>query len=361
MTTGFSQQFETYIGSGFPLILVDTIEIERSIDAIADLVTEFNANLVHTNADEWLKTSGLKVYVWDCISGWHEYGRKHEKGGIIPNTITPADALRWLSTVEPDDGRGGNRNKPQSGVYIMQNFQFFWQDTLGLPEYIQLMKNFADVGKSNYQYLMLVGSGPLPKEIANYFVTMEFPLPDKKTIESIIGTHAERLGVKLKAKDIDIATSAVAGMTEQEIIGAVCVSVVKNQGKKIDKETLFDEKAKAVRKSQLLEYVHSVESIDTIGGLSALKDWIRQIAKAFANPKEAEKYGLPPAKGAMFVGVSGTGKSLTAKALANIFGVPLYRLDVGKVFSSLVGSTEANTRELLRLIDAVSPAVILID
>jgi SpoVK/Ycf46/Vps4 family AAA+-type ATPase len=114
-----------------------------------------------------------------------------------------------------------------------------------------------------------------------------------------------------------------------------------------------------VRKSGVLEYYDASETMQDVGGLDLLKDWLRKRRAAFS--QEARAFGLPAPKGVLLLGVQGTGKSLSAKAIANLWNLPMLRLDVGRVFGSLVGASEANMRAAIRTAEAVAPCILWID
>ena len=96
-----------------------------------------------------------------------------------------------------------------------------------------------------------------------------------------------------------------------------------------------------------------------MGGLEILKDWLGRRAAAFGEP--ARRFGLPEPKGLLLLGVQGCGKSLTAKAIASQWTLPLLRLDVGRIFSGLVGSSEENLRRAIRVAESAAPAVLWVD
>jgi len=124
-------------------------------------------------------------------------------------------------------------------------------------------------------------------------------------------------------------------------------------------DVIISEKEQIVRKSGLLEYYHSTERFDDVGGLDLLKDWLRKRQMAFT--ERAREYGLPTPKGVLLIGVQGCGKSLTAKAVASLWKVPLLRLDMSRIFSSLVGASEENLRNALRVAESVSPCILWVD
>ena len=128
---------------------------------------------------------------------------------------------------------------------------------------------------------------------------------------------------------------------------------------KKDKKDILEEKRQVIARSEILEFFESNSNQNDIGGLKALKVWLTQRYQAFS--KEAREYGLPIPKGVLLVGPQGTGKSLTAKSISKTWSMPLLRLDVGRLFSSLVGSSEARTRETILRAEAMSPCILWID
>ena len=116
---------------------------------------------------------------------------------------------------------------------------------------------------------------------------------------------------------------------------------------------------RSIARSELLEYCPSEATPADIGGLEVLKGWLDQRHRAFS--EEARRYGLPLPRGVLLVGPQGTGKSLTARAIAHSWGMPLLRLDVGRLFAGLVGASEARTREMIQRAEAMAPCVLWID
>jgi SpoVK/Ycf46/Vps4 family AAA+-type ATPase len=126
-----------------------------------------------------------------------------------------------------------------------------------------------------------------------------------------------------------------------------------------DIPTILDEKKQIIRKSGMLEYYEQTEDVHDIGGLEVLKEWLAKRRHAFSS--RAREFGLPLPKGILLIGVPGTGKSLTAKAVGRLWEMPLLRLDVGKIFAGLVGSSEENIRQVIHTAEAIAPAILWID
>ncbi|RYX99815.1 AAA family ATPase, partial [bacterium] len=119
------------------------------------------------------------------------------------------------------------------------------------------------------------------------------------------------------------------------------------------------EKKQIIRKSGLLEFYPTQEDMSTVGGLDNLKSWLNKRTEAFT--KKARDYGLPEPKGILLLGVSGSGKSLVAKAVSSLWQLPLLRLDIGRLFSSLVGSSEENMRKTIKTAESVAPCLLWLD
>jgi SpoVK/Ycf46/Vps4 family AAA+-type ATPase len=150
---------------------------------------------------------------------------------------------------------------------------------------------------------------------------------------------------------------AASGLTTIEAENAFALSVI--EGKVIAPAIIAREKAQAVKKNGLLEIIETNDSLESIGGLDVLKTWLLKRKDAFG--KRAIEYGLPTPKGLLIIGIPGTGKSLTAKATAKVFGVPLLKLDAGRIFAGLVGQSEANLRSVIQMAEAIAPCVLWLD
>jgi len=143
--------------------------------------------------------------------------------------------------------------------------------------------------------------------------------------------------------------AAAKVMTTFEAGNAFALSVVQLGG--LNAESIAQEKAQAVKKNGLLEIIHTEDSLESIGGLDILKDWLLRRKNVFS--KRAVEYGLPPAKGLLICGLPGTGKSLTAKATAKVFGLPLLKLDAGRIFAGLVGQSESTLHSVIQTEEAI--------
>ncbi|MDI6783335.1 MAG: AAA family ATPase, partial [bacterium] len=172
--------------------------------------------------------------------------------------------------------------------------------------------------------------------------------------------HSADLKFALSPEMREKILHAALGLTLKEAENVFAKTIV--QHGKLDEESIieiFSEKKQIIRKSGLLEYYATTENFDEVGGLEELKEWLKTRSLAFS--EQARLFGLPAPKGVLFIGVQGCGKSLSAKAVSALWKVPLLRLDMGRLFGSLVGSSEDNVRRAIKVAESVSPTILWID
>jgi SpoVK/Ycf46/Vps4 family AAA+-type ATPase len=171
---------------------------------------------------------------------------------------------------------------------------------------------------------------------------------------------AKKIDVTLNDDLIEKVINASRGLTESEVENLYAKLIVSNRAfDDRDLPLVVAEKKKLIRKSGLLEYYDFSESIDTVGGLVKLKQWLHKRGMAFS--QKARDFGLPEPKGVLLLGVQGCGKSLAAKATATLWNLPLLKLDVGKIFDAYLGSSEKNIREAIKIAEALSPNILWLD
>jgi len=246
---------------------------------------------------------------------------------------------------------------PEGSVILLRDFHAFLTDPN--PILARALKDELSMAKTQGKVIVILGCKlVLPPELEREITVIEFKLPDKTQQGTVLDSITESAKLKKIAGDErDLILDAATGLTTTEAENAFALSVVKS--KKIDPVIVAREKAQTVKKNGLLEIVEVKEGLDNIGGLDALKDWLLKRKDAFSN--RAVNYGLPCPKGLLIIGIPGTGKSLTAKATASVFGRPLLKLDAGRLFAGLVGQSEGNLRSVIQTAEAIAPAVLWID
>jgi len=237
---------------------------------------------------------------------------------------------------------------------------------LSNPEIIALLKRIAENNLYNDDYsatvFILSDIVVIPREIENYITVFDIPLPTTQEILKIINDFIEDLEIQVKEEVVNDIALSFKGLNEFQI--RQILNLAYQDGGYIDKEDkllILKEKEQFIKKSGMLEIVNFTETIEDIGGLENLKEWLMRKEIVFSNLDKAIKFGVDIPKGIMIIGMPGCGKSLTAKATASLFQIPLVRLDVGRLLGKYVGESEENMRKALKLAEAISPCVLWID
>ena len=203
----------------------------------------------------------------------------------------------------------------------------------------------------------------IPVELEKFITIFEVPLPDFEEIKHIVKTFADDYDENISQNSLDRMSNFLKGLTETEI--NILLNMIYSDGSFGSKEAerlIIQEKKQIIKKGQILEMIEANESLEDIGGLENLKNWLTKKSKVFSNIKEAKKFGVDTPKGVFIVGMPGCGKSLTAKATSILFdNIPLLRLDIGRLMGKYVGESEANMRKAIAQAEAISPSILWID
>jgi AAA+ superfamily predicted ATPase len=292
--------------------------------------------------------------LWDVAQGVTTLDGK-------PSTLggrDPGDTLEAIRAASQRQGRN---------VWIMRDLPAWLVGPTGVTTLRQL-RNLArslpgTPRESAQAVIVLTPNGDVPAELRNHATVIEWPLPDRAEIADLLDEALETMPDELKAKAApngqrDAAIDAAVGLTGEEAQACYARSLV--QLRRIDPVAVAKEKKRVITRERVLEWYDPIPGgLDSVGGLENLKSWLKARASAYS-PK-ARAYGLPAPKGALLVGVPGCGKSLTAKAIATAWGVPLLRLDLGALKSKFVGESEQNMRKAFKVIEALGRCVVWLD
>lgn len=203
----------------------------------------------------------------------------------------------------------------------------------------------------------------IPQDLEKLVTVLELDLPDEKEIRGIVDQFMEDNNIPtVYGGLLDEMSTAFKGLSESEIEDLLRLAVSQDgelTGKAV--KLIFDQKQQMIMKAGILEMIPLKESVEDIGGLENLKDWLQKKAKVFKDIKSAMEFGVTMPKGVLIAGVPGCGKSLSAKAAGKLFDVPLLRLDMGRLMGKYVGESEENMRKAIRLAEAISPCVLWVD
>lgn len=341
----FKEKFVNMVNAGFPYLYIPTYEEQRAQQQIIDLV--YHSGEIKTERD---------VYYWTQTDGLVKIPKEsNEPLSIINGTKDP---IKALENVEKADS---------PGLFIFKDIHVFFGSERGTHADFVLVRKFRDIlqalqgGRKNVVFLSpkLVIPCEMEKEIS----VIDFDLPTEEEIRKLLNTLCEGFSpeqMTLSEDEIQRLVRAALGLTMQEAENAFCRAIVSMKGlHKGALEIIHDEKNQVVKKTGVLEFVNTNLGIDDIGGLENLKNWL--IKRNNTWTEQSKLYNLPAPKGLLITGVPGCGKSLTAKAMSAIWGLPLLKLDMGRIFGGLVGSSEENMRKAIATAEAVSPSILWVD
>jgi hypothetical protein len=251
----------------------------------------------------------------------------------------------------------------EPAIFVFSDFHNF----IGDSSVKRTLRDLATMLRSTLSTVVLLSPVlKIPEELEKDLTIVDFPLPGRPQLEALLEQIARdiadnpALSVDLSPESRDAVVNAAVGLTLNEAENVFAKTLVLSQRLDAAQAPLiYGEKKQIVRKSGLLEYIEVEETLSSVGGLDRLKAWIAK--RRHAMDPRAREFGLPPPRGVLLVGVQGCGKSLAAKATANELQYPLLRMDVGRLFSKMVGETEFNIRRALSIAETVAPVVLWID
>ena len=324
----FNQEFELLLRSRHALIYISSLEEER-----VELAIKQSA-----------KTQGNRaVYIWDFVEGYQE-GNPNDMGLGRRN---PLQALEFVEKLP----------ESSAGIFILRDFHRFIEDI----SISRKLRNLARRLKSQPKNIVLLCPQiTIPEDLSEVLTVVEFLLPEKAEIRAEVERLLAATGHALESKLLDEMVRSFQGLS-LERIRRILAKAIATHGelRPDDIDLILEEKRQTIRQTQILDFYPAQENISDIGGLDNLKDWLLRRGGAFS--ERAQQYGLPYPRGLLLVGIQGTGKSLTAKAIAHHWHLPLLRLDVGRLFGGLVGESESRTRQMIQLAEALAPCVLWID
>ena len=235
---------------------------------------------------------------------------------------------------------------------------------------MQVIRRLRDVAhhvRDTYKSIVIVSPVMnIAPELAKDITVIEFGLPGPEDFNQLLARIVEdvkespQIQINLAGESRERLLHAARGLTLKEAENVFAKTLVLDG--KLDADdvsVVFSEKQQIIKKSGLLEYYDAQEEISHVAGLANLKDWLTKRTIAFTD--RAAKFGLPSPKGVLLLGVQGCGKSLCAKAISALWKLPLLRFDLGRMFSSLVGSSEENIRRAILTAESIAPAILWID
>ena len=334
----FQTEIETLIRARYPILYVITSEEMRAQQILVEIAARRQK----------------KVFEWTYSSGIVPAGASiQSQKGHNPATKDPLAALDLvIEQVEP-------------AIFLFKDFHPFLT-----PKDFAIIRRLKDIAlhlKNSRKTIVLISPVmQIPAELDKEITVINLPPPGKEDLAAVLDEavqdlrESQKVEINLDGEGRERLLQAALGLTLGEAENVFAKIIIKSQRLSAeDVNEVFAEKQQIIRKSGLLEYYAAEEDFARVGGLSVLKDWLNKRAVAFT--AEAHAFGLPAPKGVLLLGVQGCGKSLCAKAVSRLWQLPLLRFDMGRMFGSLVGSSEENVRRAIAVAESIAPAVLWVD
>lgn len=327
-----AHDLEVIVRSRFPLVVVESREEARVLETLDRLTTR----------NSW------PLFTWSATDGISRRDWRKER---VPETRDPEKALRHIE------------GSPQNGVFVLLDFHPY----LDNPIYVRLIKDIAQgYARTQRTLVFLSAKIQLPDELQRLSARFDMTIPNPDAIRLLVQDEARRWnrgnGEKVKAQHaaIDALVQHLVGLAEEDARRLI-VQAIQNDGAITadDLPAVLRAKHSLLGADDLLQLELDTAQFSDIGGLKTLKRWLEQRKAVFSG--DGAVAGLEPPKGILILGVQGSGKSLAAKSVAGVWGLPLLRLDFGTLYNKFIGETERNLREMLKKAEAMAPCVLWID
>ena len=359
MTPPFETTLKEMLNARIPLIYLLTFEEDRALQAIAQVAQSLKTpRKVYT----WTLTQGLKGGDLDFTDFDAALEQKtNDKAAIaMALGVGGAAALEALKKVE---------DMEEPAVFVFKDLHRHIEP--GNQQNLSVVRMLRDLVRplknSRRTIIITAPELKLPQELQKDVAVVDFAMPTYEYIlEDILKPMVEancktgRIGIELTEADMEQLAHAATGLTVQEAETAFARAMV-DDGKlnASDIEIILEEKRQIIKKSDILEFIKSDYTLEDIGGMENLKNWLRKRDQSWGDA--AREYCLPTPKGVLLTGVPGCGKSLAAKAVSAAWGLPLLRLDVGRIFNKYIGESENNIRLAIKTAEAIAPSILWID
>ncbi len=320
-------ELETLIRARYPIIYIVSWEEKRVEDALRTIARD----------------RGKKIFFWTITQGMVQ--NPNHRDNATRDPIAALDAVM--------DSR-------EQALFVLKDYHAFISDVT----VTRRLRDLTAALKTSYKTLIILAPNlKLPHELEKDVTVVDYGLPDHEDLDQLLEGIVQsvkdnpQVDTNLSEIERDQILKAAQGLTANEAENVFAKSLVEKH--KFDVDVILSEKEQIIRKSGILEYYPFSENIGDVGGLDLLKDWMEKRTVAFT--EKARDFGLPSPRGVLLLGVQGCGKSLSAKAIGSLWRLPLLRLDVGRIFAGIVGSSEENMRKAIRVAESVAPCILWLD
>lgn len=328
-----TREIEILVRAKYPIVWITSWEERRVEKAIRSVAEKLNRDL-HV----WSVTQGMKPSVSRGMVN-------AAKGTTLPSEL---EVLAQVHEAQ------------EFTIFLLKDFHHYMKDS----RVIRMLRDLASRLRGRAQTVFLLSPTlRLPTELEKDVSVLEFPMPGldeiSKQLDDVVDAVKDNksLDTTLEEADREAIVRSAQGLTADEIESAFARSLV--ESRKLSIEQIIEEKKQIVRKTEILQFYPAMNTMSDVGGHELLKDWLTRRTKSFTDA--AREFGVPAPKGVLMIGIQGCGKSLVAKAISAAWSLPMLKMDVGRIFGSLVGQSEENMRKAIRIAESLAPCCLWID
>ena len=336
-----SKSLTDYIKARYAVLVIESFEEERVLRELQGIAQSINHEL----------------YIWNSTDG---VTFANGSSASQEKTLDFTAALKFCENRAKEQG---SRN-----IFVFCDADGYLNSKAPAVNRRRLRDFAINIRKKGYvsNCIIIAPTFEITTDLQKEITLIDFPLPSREEVKEIISSFLnnykgmEGVTIDVNSELLEKFVDASIGLTKLEIDNSFARALVSNR--RIDASDLkgiLSEKKQIIRKTGILEYIDSQLNLNDVGGLQTLKKWLELRSHCFGD--EALKFGVKPPKGVLLTGIPGCGKSLTAKCVATAWNMPLLRLDMGKIFQGIVGSSESNMRLALKTAEAISPSILWID
>jgi SpoVK/Ycf46/Vps4 family AAA+-type ATPase len=391
MTDGLDR-LKVLINSSTPIVVMETSEEMRAVNMVRAACAELNmATFEWSIADGLLRSGantppeGPKISLQARIDQntiWTQAGRSQapartalSPGGAESDRLAravkasmgadsaAASATAIYNTREPVQALANMESMTVEAVFILKDFHRHMED----PVVVRRLRDVGQKFSANRRTVIITAPQiEMPAELATLVEYFDLPLPDRDRLREIIHDTFTRLSktytlkLELDATGVEAMSANLRGLTEEEAERAISQALVTRYALCPESVTdVLDAKKQLLRHSGMLEFVEASYNMAAVGGLENLKHWLGQRRGAWEDA--AREFGLEPPRGMILLGVQGCGKSLSARAVAGEWKLPLVKFDTSAVYDKYIGETEKRIRKVFQIAEGLAPCVLWID
>jgi hypothetical protein len=314
------------------LITIETVEEERVLALLHEVATDLR----------------LSLYDWSLTSGF----QRVQSSIHVEGTQEPLAALKHIGEIENTDA-----------IFLMKDLApHLTTASLG-----RQLRELTQKMTASHSTVVITGDPvELPKDLDALAIRFRLELPDDDELRDVVRavfdsfSARQRVRVELTREEAQHLVHALSGLTlaqARQVIAQTLVDDARLTAEDI--QNVIRCKGEIIQRGGVLEFFPPEKNTYQLGGFARLKAWLAD-AKAGFSP-EAKAMNLEPPKGVLVVGVQGCGKSVAAKFIAHEWGLPLLKLDAGRLYEKYVGESEKNLRKSMDLAEAMAPVVLWID